>query len=169
VDSLRDKFKKQFYAGIGRPADTLSNLPRSYQEASLAQLVCPAVGEGNYVLSYDQCGIFRLLHLQVHSPEAQKYLEDYILPIVEWDKNYQEELFRTLEVWVECRGNIRMAARKLYLHHNSIRYRINKIEKILGCDLKNPQNWITVSAGIMLYRLATKCQYNSVSKSNSKQ
>jgi purine catabolism regulator len=129
VDSLRTKFNKPFYAGIGRLAYTISDIPRSYQEACLAQLVCPAIGDGNYVLNYDQCGIFRLLHIQANSPEAQKYLEDYILPIVAWDKNHQEELLHTLEVLVGCRGNIRMAARKLYLHHNSIRYRISKIEK----------------------------------------
>ncbi len=75
--------------------------------------------------------------------EALRLFCDSILgPIESGDGHYGGELMRSLEAFIECNGQWERAARQLYCHRHTLRYRIRKVEELTGRDLSSARDRI---------------------------
>lgn len=116
--------------GVGRRVESPQQLPRSFAEASRAVDV-GRWAKGRHVTEvFDQLGLERLL-AATPTDTLTEFVQDAIGPLVEYDQANQTELLDTLAVWLETR-NMAEAARRMYVHYNTLKNRLERIEEILG-------------------------------------
>jgi purine catabolism regulator len=116
--------------GVGRRVDTPSDLPRSFQEASRAVDV-GRWAKGRHVTEvFDQLGVERLL-ASTPADDLAEFVEHAVGALLEHDRSHRSDLVETLEVWLETR-NMAEAARRIHVHYNTFKNRLERIETILG-------------------------------------
>ncbi len=122
-------------AAASRPAG-VGSLRRAFHEARCAlEATSLTEGEAPEVASYRDLGAFTLL-LALQDDDALRLYSDGLLdPIERTEGEYGGELLRSLEAFIENNGNWERAARQLYCHRHTLRYRIRKIEELTGRDL----------------------------------
>jgi PucR family transcriptional regulator, purine catabolism regulatory protein len=91
-------------------------------------------GEAPEVASHRDLGAFTLL-LALQDDEALRSYSDNLLAPIEADGEYGSELLRSLEAYIEQNGQWERAARELYCHRHTLRYRIRRVEELTGRDL----------------------------------
>jgi DNA-binding PucR family transcriptional regulator len=109
---------------------------------------------------YDQCAVYQLLE-HAGSPEA--YMSDGLRRLCDWDKTYGGELVKTLEAYLQCRGNTAQCAKRLFLHVSTVKYRLNKIEEILQYSLNDGEHffYLYLSMKILQYEAAVHGESDS--------
>jgi purine catabolism regulator len=122
-------------AAASRPV-AVGSLRRAFHEARCAlEATSLANGDAPDVASHRDLGAFTLL-LALQDEEALRAYSDGLLdPIERTEGEYGGELLRSLEAFIENNGNWERAARQLYCHRHTLRYRIRKIEELTGRDL----------------------------------
>ena len=137
-------------AAASRPAP-VGALRRSFHEARCAlEAAAMANGEAPAVASYRDLGAFQLL-LSLQDDDALRlYCESVLGPLEEGGGKYGDELIRSLEAFIEQNGQWEKAARELYCHRHTLRYRIRRIEDLTGRDLKSARDriefWLALRA-----------------------
>ena len=137
-------------AAASRPAPP-EQLRHSFHEARCA-LEATAFDNGSApeVASWRDLGAFTLL-LSIQDDEALKLYCDSVLgPIEEGDEEYGGELLRSLEAFIEQNGQWERAAREVYCHRHTLRYRMRKVEELTGRDLSRAHDriefWLALRA-----------------------
>ena len=137
-------------AAASRPA-AVGSLRRSFHEARCA-LEAAALANGNSppVASYRDLGAFQLL-LSLQDDEALRLYCDSVLgPLEDASGEYGDELIRSLEAYIEQNGQWEKAARELYCHRHTLRYRIRRVEQLTGRDLSSARDriefWLALRA-----------------------
>ncbi|OLZ12140.1 PucR family transcriptional regulator [Sulfobacillus thermosulfidooxidans] len=67
------------------------------------------------------------------------------------DSTYSRELLWTLQVYLESNGQAREAAKRLYVHRNTLAYRLERLQALLGCDLKDLDTVIDLRLALDFY------------------
>jgi purine catabolism regulatory family protein/PucR-like helix-turn-helix protein/diguanylate cyclase with GGDEF domain len=141
-----------FDVGVGRPVPG-GEARRTFHEARCAVealTMCPAeptngspVKNGAAkVATYKDLGSFQLL-LSLQDDEALRLFCDSILgPIEASEGHYGGELMRSLEAFIEENGQWERAARRLYCHRHTLRYRIRRVEELTGRNLSSARDRI---------------------------
>jgi purine catabolism regulator len=124
--------------GIGRPAESLSALAEAYQQAQRALVVGQEIHGGHAVTHFDQLGVFRLLSLIPDSNELRSYVDEVLGPLADAADPDSTDLRDTLRVLLETNLNVAESARRLHFHYNTMRYRIGKLERMLGPFTTDP-------------------------------
>ncbi|SDX60678.1 purine catabolism regulatory protein [Modestobacter sp. DSM 44400] len=124
--------------GIGRPAEELSGLSDAYQQAQRALVVGQEIRGGHAVTHFDQLGVFRLLSLIPDSNELRSYVDEVLGPLADSGDADSTDLRDTLRVLLETNLNVAESARRLHFHYNTMRYRIGKLERLLGPFTTDP-------------------------------
>jgi purine catabolism regulator len=133
-------------AGAGR-AVTAADLRRTFHEARCALEAQALSGEANgdaphLLATYRDLGSFQLL-LSLQDDDALRLFCDSILaPIEDGEGAYGGELMRSLEAFIECNGQWERAARQLYCHRHTLRYRIRRVEELTGRSLDSARDRI---------------------------
>jgi purine catabolism regulator len=138
-------------AGAGR-AVPVGRAREAYHEARCAlearELGPPANGNGRNgtgqgaVATYRDLGSFQLLLSLQDSDALRLFCESLLGPIENGEGHYGGELMRSLEAFIECNGQWESAARRLYCHRHTLRYRIRKVEELTGRDLGSARDRI---------------------------
>jgi purine catabolism regulator len=140
----------QLRAGASRSAP-VGILRRSFHEARCAvEAAALANGGAPLVASYRDLGAFQLL-LSLQDDEALRLYCDSVLgPLEDTTGEYGDELMRSLEAFIEQNGQWERAARELYCHRHTLRYRIRRVEQLTGRDLSNARDriefWLALRA-----------------------
>jgi purine catabolism regulator len=135
-------------AGAGRAAPA-GELRRAFHEARCAlearELAIGGNGDAAAppgLATYRDLGSFQLL-LSLQDDDALRLFCDSILsPIEEGEGAYGGELMRSLESFIECNGQWEKAARQLYCHRHTLRYRIRRVEELTGRSLDSARDRI---------------------------
>jgi len=126
-------------------------LRQSYHEAHYAlQVTALANGRAPEVASWQDLGAFQLL-LSVQDDEAlHLYCDSVLGPIENGEGEYGGELLRSLEAFLDQNGQWEKAARQLYCHRHTLRYRIRRVEQLTGRDLSTARDriefWLALRA-----------------------
>ena len=126
-------------AGVafGRPADGVRGLPAAYEQARKALRVGRQVHGPAAVTSFDRLGVHRLLSL-VPDPAELRAFERETLRELAADTPEAADLRQTLQVLLDTNLNVAQAARALHFHYNTLRYRITKLERVVGRFTQDP-------------------------------
>jgi purine catabolism regulator len=106
------------------------------------QLGANGNGPAGGVATYRDLGSFQLLLSLQDSDALRLFCESLLGPIESGEGHYGGELMRSLEAFIECNGQWEAAARRLYCHRHTLRYRIRKIEELTGRDLGSARDRI---------------------------
>src|SRR5512138_368129 len=113
-----------------RPVTDPADLHRAGAEAFLAANV--AVAQGSEELAFEETGAYRLLlPALVEDPEElRRFHEETVAPLVAYDEQYETELVRTLESFLDADGNVAQTAQRLYTHRHTVRYRLERVREL---------------------------------------
>jgi purine catabolism regulator len=137
-------------AAVSRPAPVAA-LRRTFHEARCAlEASALANGAAPRVATYRDLGAFQLL-LSLQDDDALRLYCDSVLgPLEESSGEYGDELIRSLEAFIEQNGQWEKAARQLYCHRHTLRYRIRRVEELTGRDLGSARDriefWLALRA-----------------------
>lgn len=137
-------------AGIGEVQNELGKMHLSLAEARKAMEIGRAYRPGSKVYSYRELLIERFIS-DVPQEVARKYYETLFNK-----KNariFNEEMVQTIDKFFECHLNVSEAARQLYIHRNTLVYRLDKVQKTTGLDLRTFDDAITFKMLAMLGRV----------------
>ena len=154
--SIADTLGTEFYAkvaiGIGTAVDNIKDLARSYKEAQTAIEVGKVFDTEKTVISYENLGIGRLIY-QLPTTLCEMFLQEVF--------NYgsleslDHETLMTIQCFFENNLNVSETSRKLFVHRNTLVYRLEKIRKLTGLDLREFDNAITLKVALMVKRYLT--------------
>jgi DNA-binding PucR family transcriptional regulator len=138
---------------LSRPATDPADLHRSGAEALMAANVAEARGSGQ--LSFEETGAYRLLlpAMSENPNELQRFFEETVSPLVDYDHQYETELVRTLESFLEADGNVAKTAEKLFTHRHTIRYRLDRVKELAGLDVGSTDGRERLSLGLKSMRV----------------
>lgn len=124
-------------AAVGSARQGAPGLRASAAEARAA-LASHTSENAPEIIFFDAAGLGRLLREWYASDTAQRAVTEMLAPLERLPADRRGEAIQTLTVWLEEGGSTASTARRLYLHRNTVRYRIAKIERALGLDLTVP-------------------------------
>lgn len=78
-----------------------------------------------------------------------KAFRDLIAPLEDYDREHNSDLIRTLTVFFAMNANASEAAERLFLHRNSMAYRLDRIQQITALDLKSPETRLALRLGLI--------------------
>lgn len=136
--------------GIGRPYQVLNRLRDSFEEATAAMKVLQRLDSSLGILPFTDLGIYRVL-LQTGSPDhLLDFCRDTLQPIRTHDAQWTSELELTLRTYLRCQMSTQRTAEELFVHPNTIMYRLKKLEQVCNTDLKNPQELLRFQLALMI-------------------
>ena len=123
--------------GAAAPAGgwTVGGLSHALAEAHQARRLAAVPGRGVRLVDAAQIGSVGLLLGMVPGEARQAFRAKLLDPLVDYDRVHGTELVRTLRVFLACSGSWTKAAEAMFVHVNSLRYRIRRVEELTGRDL----------------------------------
>jgi PucR family transcriptional regulator, purine catabolism regulatory protein len=139
----------EYSCGCGRIAQDLQGIPVSFREAQQAlEIGRRLFGEGK-LHSFARLGVYRLLFYLDGNSELTHFYQETLGPLLEYDTTYVE----TLEGFFRCNGNLSEMARTMHFHRNSLLYRLNRIEGLLGRSLEDPELRLSLQIALKIHHL----------------
>jgi hypothetical protein len=143
-----------FALGRSRITEDPSELPRAASEALLAANVAQGSPDGA-ALAFDQTGAYRLLlsAMSENPTELQRFYAETVEPLMAYDEQYETELVRTLETFLEADGNVAGTAQRLFTHRHTIYYRLERVRELSGLDVSSSDGREKLSLGLKSMRV----------------
>jgi DNA-binding PucR family transcriptional regulator len=143
-----------FALGRSRVTAEPAELPRAASEALLAANVAQGSSDGT-ALAFDQTGAYRLLlsAMSENPSELQRFYAETVEPLVAYDEQYETELVRTLETFLEADGNVAGTAQRLFTHRHTIYYRLERVRELSGLDVSSSDGREKLSLGLKSMRV----------------
>ena len=123
--------RRPFSVGVSRVARTVEELPQAYAQARRAVEVGRRTHGGGSTTWFDQLGIHRLIAMVPDDRELATFARD-VLGELAADTHEARDLRETLQVLLDTNFNVAEAARLQFFHYNTMRYRVSKLERLLG-------------------------------------
>jgi PucR family transcriptional regulator, purine catabolism regulatory protein len=123
---------QEFSLGVSRVFHSAAGVARAYEEARKALQIGRRVAGPGQTTMFGTLGMFRLLSLIDDADELRTFATDTLGGVLQLKPNERSELLRTLEVLLDTHLNVAEAARIQHFHYNTMRYRIQKLERLVG-------------------------------------
>ena len=149
VDMLNSEMMERVSVAYGNTADEIRKVANSYKEAKIALSVGKIFSPEQSVVNYASLGIGRLIY-QLPVPMCKMFIEE-IFKDQSPDK-FDEETLTTINQFFASSLNVSETSRQLYIHRNTLVYRLDKIEKMTGLDLRQFDDAITFKIALMVVR-----------------
>jgi len=146
-DTLKNELSIKTVIGIGTVSDHLRELADSYKEAQTAIDVGKVFETEKSIINYEKLGIGRLIY-QLPTTLCDIYLSE-VFKKNSIDSLDQETLF-TINKFFENNLNVSETSRKLFVHRNTLVYRLEKIKKLTGLDLRQFDHAIIFKVALMV-------------------
>lgn len=152
VDTLSSEFYTHVAVGIGTTTSGIKDLARSFKEAQIALEVGKVFDTEKTIVSYDNLGIARLIY-QLPTTLCEMFLRE-VFSKGSIESLDQETLF-TIQRFFENNLNVSETSRKLFVHRNTLVYRLEKIKKLTGLDLREFEDAIVFKVALMVKKYLT--------------
>lgn len=129
--------ERKLHVGIGSKCMDISRLSVSYRRAKAA--VQMAMTQKKQMVKFDDCGLYRLLYMVEDTGVLQEIETECLAALEEYDRKYNAGYVETLQSYLKHNGSIQAVAEELYTHRNTVLYRLGNIRKVLGNELKTPE------------------------------
>lgn len=139
-----------FYVSIGKSTKSIRCLCKSYHQALSIQNFLLNEKNHSNVLSYSDMGIYKLLLGIEDKDILEEYYEKTILPLIEYDRKNDSDLAKVLWCYLKHDGSVKDTADELYVHRNTINYKLNRVSEILNMNLSTLDTRLQLTLGFML-------------------
>ena len=147
ADTLASESLTRVSIGIGSPVEKLQELSRSHREAQAAIEVGRIFDTDKSIVSYEKLGIGRLIY-QLPTTLCEMFINEIFAD--ESLDQLDRDILNTVQCFFENNLNVSETSRKMFLHRNTLVYRLDKIKKITGLDLREFDDAITFKVALMV-------------------
>lgn len=147
IDALEDRDDEKVRVSYGTVVRDIKDVSRSYKEATMALDVGKVFFSDKQIIAYSVLGIGRLIY-QLPIPLCKMFIGEIF-----GDKSpdeFDEETLTTIDKFFENSLNVSETSRQLYIHRNTLVYRLDKIQKSTGLDLRKFDDAITFKIAMMV-------------------
>ncbi len=145
--ALTEELELGHVIGIGAVANQLKDIARSFKEAQIAVDIGHVFDEDLTIMNFENLGIGRLIY-QLPTTLCEMFLSEVFRKgSIE---SLDEETLFTIQKFFENNLNVSETSRKLFVHRNTLVYRLEKIKKITGLDLREFDNAIVLKVALMV-------------------
>jgi purine catabolism regulator len=145
--------RRSFSTGISRPISSPDELLGAYEQARKAVSVGRQMSGPSALTHFDGLGIFRLLTLVPDTAELRSFAAETLGELITNDTPENADLRQTLSVLLDTNLNVAETARILHFHYNTLRYRIVKLERMLGPFTRDPNLRLTLSLALLVVQM----------------
>ncbi len=136
--ALGSAFGTRVRVGVGKRRE-VGELARSFEEARFALEFGAVMAFDTTVTTFDNLGIWRMLVDDGNPRKLQELIDDWIGELIAHDLVHSSELVKTLSVYLDKSCGAEAASSDLYIHRNTLRYRLAKIAQVTGRDLSDAE------------------------------
>ena len=147
VDTLSSEAMSRVYVSIGTMVRDLKDVSASFKEARLAQEVGKIFEPDKQIVNYERLGIGRLIY-QLPMPLCRIFIKEMLQGFSIDD--IDEEMFATVMKFFENDLNVSETSRELYIHRNTLVYRLDKLQRMTKLDLRKFSDAITFKITLMV-------------------
>ena len=143
--------------GASRVAESLLDVADVYREARQALITGSMIhGDEEFVIGYSDLGIKRILYLVIDHPELERFYEEHLEPLQLYDSEWETELVPTLRVYLEEGYNLNSAAKALFIHRHTMRYRLEQIAELLKVDIDSTEVLLNLAIAFKILEMKGK-------------
>lgn len=121
--------------GIGTRQKSLEKYKLSYEQASKCINLAIKQKQKNMIYYYEQLGLYQLFYDINNKTLLENFVHNILYSLMAYDKKYNTNLIQTLEVYLNKNCNLNQTAKTLFIHRNTIKYRLQRIEEITNTSL----------------------------------
>jgi purine catabolism regulator len=149
--------------GLGRPAATIDAWRTSYREAAQALEMARQLNQPE-PLYFGNLSVQRLLFKMAEHADLVSFCRETLGALIDYDTEQKSSLIDTLEAFFERNGNLSQTAEALFVHRNTLQYRMERIAEIAGIDLDNAETRLALQLALKAYRLLYSKETEHTSK-----
>ncbi|WP_318065992.1 PucR family transcriptional regulator [Clostridium boliviensis] len=131
-------------AGVSQCFDKTMEIPVAYQQSLAAIRLGKRDDSALPVYRYEDYGIYDMLDQIKEQKNLIRYCHPDILRLKEYDRNHKTDYLRSLYTYIVNMGNLAASADELYIHRNTMNYRLTKIQELLSVDIYNRDCYMTL-------------------------
>lgn len=139
--------------GIGNAYLSLDKMRCSLDEAEMALKAAKCRTSKNKFNYYKDIGVFSLLFNVGDKQVLERYYTDTLGTVIEYDRLNNTTLLHTMENFFQLDGNLTEVSNKLFIHKNTLKYRMMKIEEITGLNVKNISDCTRLELALLIGRM----------------
>lgn len=139
--------------GVSRVCESYQYLSVAYKEAREALKIGCTLDANGGVFFYTDLGAYQILLPLQGSAQLADYYQAMLGPLNKVDAATRQDYIKTLETYFRTNANIYKTAQNLYLHRNTVKYRLERIEEILNIDLDEPEARFNVQLALKIRHL----------------
>lgn len=147
-----------FSLGIGRLYPLASDLCRSLQEARQAVSLGRFRQPENGITCYEELGVLKLLS-HIRTEELDDFVQETLGPLLEYDEENNTGYLDTLEAYFQENESLPKASERLFIHVNTLRNRLKKIQEILGVELGQASDRVRFYVACQAIRIIKRTKY----------
>jgi purine catabolism regulator len=144
--------RRPFSVGVSRLVTDLAELPDAYARARRAADVGRRIHGGGGTTWFDELGLHRLIALVPDPAEVQGFAND-VLGVLAEPTDEAADLRRTLQILLDTNLNVAEAARLQFFHYNTMRYRVSKLERLLGPFTTDPALRLDIAVALQVLQM----------------
>jgi sugar diacid utilization regulator/GAF domain-containing protein len=134
---------------VSTPGHDALELPRALNEARAAMDAARRLGTAQACF-YDELGVARLLVGVHEDPDLQEFVAGVTQPLLDYDASHDGALLATLRAFFQAECSQRAAAERLFIHHKTLRYRLEQIRSLTGLDLSRHSDRVRADLALQL-------------------
>ncbi len=161
ASQMHNEYSVQLSIGIGNACQNSSDYKRGFAEANEAIQMGQNLQKEEegarrslpLVTHFNDLGVYRYLYKIARMDDLRDVYQDQIALIDSYDHRKNTDLLDTLEVYLECAGNLTKTSERLFVHRNTLIQRLDRLQSLCEIDLQERGNWLTLQIAIKVYKL----------------
>jgi DNA-binding PucR family transcriptional regulator len=161
VHQMHHEHDVDLSVGIGNTCQHISDYRRGFAEANEALQMGQNLRDGKghenkrqpIVTHFNDLGVYRYLYKIAHMDDLRDVYQDQVARIDSYDRRKNTDLLDTLEIYLECAGNLTKTSERLFVHRNTLIQRLERLQSLCDIDLQERANWLTLQVAIKVYKL----------------
>ena len=149
VDMLKKYKLKNYSIGLSGSLRGVNNIGTAYKQARIAIEAGKIFDDKSYILSYNDLGVVRIIS-NLPKDLCNLYLDEIFKEKI--DEVLDGEMLLTVERFFGNSLNLSQTSRELYVHRNTMTHRLDKINELIGLDIRNFDDALKLKIGMMIKR-----------------
>jgi purine catabolism regulator len=145
--------RRSFATGVSRVIEDASAIADGYEQARRAVHVGRQLQGTSSVSHFDDLGAFRLLSLIEDAQEVTNFVKEVLGELADDEDTEAADMRSTLRVLLDTNFNVAETSRRLHFHYNTLRYRISKLEKIVGPFVTDPNLQLDLALALRVMQM----------------
>ena len=142
---------RTLYAGGSSLMKDLGSLHLCYHRAKAALRASHQINQR--IVWFDNMGLYRILALVTDDQLLEEMGEGLLMPLIQYDRKHGSNYVEILEQYLLNNGSIQAVAKKMFMHRNTVIYKLGNIKKLLGTDFESADDRMRYMIACMLLHL----------------